>query len=293
VSAARPLALAALVALTLLGGCAEDVAVPDDIEAYFTLWGALDPTADRQAIRVVPITPVSSGGGPGATPDVDAVVTSTNVQTGETVTWRDSLVTFSDGTTGHVFLADFRPVYDGFYRIEVTRPDGATTSADFQTPPAVEAIRQPTVYDLGVYMPVLWPGAPQVNAITIDYTLQDGDCEEVPFSIAFAGEAEPFEFGWLTTINLREEADRVLQALGDRPHAVLRMRMRAEVASEDWRPPGGVFDPEILVEPGTFSNVERGFGLVGGAYEAAIEWEPEAIALQRTAFETPGFGSCE
>jgi len=289
----RALAPLALAALALLAGCDDEVPVPEDIAAYFTLWGALDPTTDQQAIRVVPIVPVSSEGGPGASPDVEATVTSTDLQTGETVTWRDSVVTFSNGTTGHVFVAGFRPAYDRFYRVEVVRDDGATTTATLQTPPSVQPARQPTQYPLGdVLMAVYWPGAPQLNDIEVVYTLEDGDCEVFDYVVPFAGDAEPFEFGWVTTIHLPAESQRVLGLLGNRPHAVRRMEVRAEVASEDWRPPGGVFDPEVLVEPGTFTNVERGFGLVGGAYPAELSWEPESVALLRTAFETPGFGSC-
>jgi hypothetical protein len=68
------------------------------------------------------------------------------------------------------------------------------------------------------------------------------------------------------------------------------MTLSAEVASEDWRPPGGVFDPEVLIEPGTFSNVDRGFGFVGGAYRTGATWTPEAAALARAGFQVSGFG---
>lgn len=89
-----------------------------------------------------------------------------------------------------------------------------------------------------------------------------------------------------------EAADIVLGLLDDRPHAVTRMWLSAKVASEDGRLPGGVFDPEILIESGTLSNVEHGFGFVRGAYPTSLTWRPEEDAINRTAFRLPGFSGC-
>jgi hypothetical protein len=277
-----------LVLAAPLAGCDEAVTSPEDIEAYYTLWGALDPAGDRQALRVVPIRPTIVEDEPAP---LDATVTSTDVRTGETVTWRDSLVTFFDGSTGHVFLADFRAEYARTYRVEVARADGKTTAADVLMPPLVEPIRQPGQTAPGeAFLPVLWPAAPQLNAIEVTYLLEDGDCNRFPFTLAFEGLAEPFEFGWLTTVELGEDADRVHAAHPGRPLAVVEMTLSAEVASEDWRPPGGVFDPEVLIEPGVFTNVERGFGFVGGAYRAGTTWTPTSAELTRVGFEVSGFG---
>ena len=76
----------------------------------------------------------------------------------------------------------------------------------------------------------------------------------------------------------------------DRPLAVREITLIAEVASEDWRPPNGVFDPELLVEPGTLSNVTNGFGFIGSAYEVRVTWEPTFDEIARTPFLQVGFG---
>ena len=45
-------------------------------------------------------------------------------------------------------------------------------------------------------------------------------------------------------------------------------------ANAEWDPPGGVFDADVLVQPGTLSNVENGFGFVGAGYRLSSTWIP-------------------
>ena len=277
--------------LVLVSGCDEAVTPPGDIAAYYTLWGAFDPNSDTQAVRVVPI---ERDLGTGSAEPLGVSVTSTDLVSNEVTTWRDSVITFGDGSIGHVFLGEFRPEFGRRYSFEVVGAEERRTSAATRVPPLVSPFREATEFIPGdVKMPVLWPGAPQLNNVEIVYELENGNCDRFIQDAPFAGDAEPFEFGWGTTILLAEAAEIVLGLLDDRPHAVARMWLRAEVASEDWRPPGGVFDQEVLIEPGTFSNVEGGFGFVGGSYVTITEfWVPEAEALTRVGFRLPGFGAC-
>ena len=279
-----------LVALLVLSSCDVVIESPDAIDAYFTLWGALDPASETQALRVVPIQPdlesVTSA-------PLNVTMTATDLVNGNQFSWRDSLVAFDDGTSGHVFLADFRPEYGRRYRIDVTRPDGARTTARVRIPQLVEPFREETVFvPSDALLRIVWPGAPQLNRIEVTYILESSGCQTPTVTIPFEGDAEPFEFGWMTTIRFAEDARRVLDEVGNSPHAVLLVTLSAEVASEDGRPPGGIFDPEILIEPGTLSNVERGFGFVGGAYPTSLAWRPEEDAINRTAFRLPGFSGC-
>ena len=54
------------------------------------------------------------------------------------------------------------------------------------------------------------------------------------------------------------------------------------VASRGWRPPST--DPDALVEPGAFSNVESGLGFVGAGYTAAVRWLPSTAAIAAAGF---------
>ena len=56
------------------------------------------------------------------------------------------------------------------------------------------------------------------------------------------------------------------------------------IGSEDWNPPGSVFDPNVLAQPGILTNVENGFGLVTGGYDESRSLIPSTDALGETGF---------
>ena len=100
------------------------------------------------------------------------------------------------------------------------------------------------------------------------------------------GESGPVEFGWRTVLDIGADDDAIQQAAGGRPgdYYLINFRVSAEVASEDWRPPGGVFDAEVLAEPGSLGNVRGGFGFVGAAYTTEVTVRPAGADLAATSF---------
>ena len=58
------------------------------------------------------------------------------------------------------------------------------------------------------------------------------------------------------------------------PWRLAGVLMRVMVVSDDWIPPGGIWDQEVLAQPGTFSNVNDGFGFVGSSGRFSVEWIP-------------------
>lgn len=280
------LALALLAASGPLAGCSEEVPPAGGIDETYTLWGALDPTADVQRLRVVPITATISRGD--ATP-LDATVTSTDLATGVETAWRDSVVTFADGTIGHVYQAAFRPAYGSRHVIQVAGSDRPGVRAVVTVPPFIEPYRQQAQFPAGLIYPVLWVDAPRLNRVRARFVLQTEACEVLIVEKEVAPiTSRPVEFGWLVDLSFRLELDgeltRLLNEAEGRPIALLSIGLTAEVASEDWRPPGGVFDPEVLVEPSLLTNVEGGFGFVGAAYPSALSWAPTLRELQATPF---------
>lgn len=283
----RRLLLAPLALTALLTGCAEDVVLPPTPDAVYTLWGAFDPSVGRQAIRVVPldrdIEPDPAG-------PIDATVTVLDFGTGATETWRDSLVTYANGTSGHIFLSNTPVTYENRYRVEVRRSDGVTARATVEVPPFVQPLLEadPGITEIES---VSWPGAPQLNVVQVVYLVESADCVRREVTIPYEGVSTATEFGWRTSINLAEEYVRLRQSVLDGlPHALARITIRGEVASADWRYPTGVFDPTVLEEPGAFTNVEGGFGFVGAAYRAEFSWQPDNRALMRAGIPQPGFG---
>ncbi len=287
--------LVAFVAVAL-AGCEEGVIDPPDIEAAYTLWGAFDPTGDVQAVRVVPITDTV---GLGSAAPLPVTVTSVDLETGAEQAWRDSVVTYANGSIGHVYLSDFRPAYGSRHVFRVADADGET-SALVSVPPLIEPIRQEPIVGAGIEYPVLWIDAPRLNRVRAEFLVEDNDC--APYTSSRELElslVRPVEFGWRVVLPFDDVARELLaESLEATPPgnteqralSVRRVRLIVEVASEDWRPPGGVFDPEVLIEPGTLSNVTRGFGFVGAAYEQTIEWTPTPDELARTILRPNRFG---
>ena len=289
--------LAVLVALVPLSGCEEAVGTPPDLDAAYTLWGAFDPTADSQSVRVIPITRTIGGSRPDP---LDVVVTSVDLATGAETAWRDSVIAFDDGTFGHVYFADLRPAFESRHVFRVVDADGET-SALVSVPPLVEPRRRPAELGVTTSYPTIWTGAPQLNRVRAAFDVVNNLCGrrtsvmDVP-----PVRAQPVEFGWQVVLPFSEMAHNLLAEeirlyppeLGQRRAlSVEKITLMAEVASEDWRPPGGVFDREVLVEPSLLTNVRRGFGLVGAAYPVSLSWVPTPNEVARTELVVDACGN--
>ena len=136
----RPALSAGLTALAVAAfsaGCSTELDPRAESEAYFSLWGALDASADTQWVRVAP---VRAGLDPDPDP-LDAAVTLVDVQTGGRWPMRDSVVAYAGGRTAHAFwtTADVAP--DRTYRVEVRRSDGAETRATVAVPADFPPVR--------------------------------------------------------------------------------------------------------------------------------------------------------
>ena len=100
-----------------------------------------------------------------------------------------------------------------------------------------------------------------------------------PVALSYTDELDAIEGGWEMEIDMNGDYSRI-QDKFERNCLVLdltalrRIEFRLLVASEDWDPPGGTFDPDVLVQPGAFSNVESGFGFFGGGF--TISRAPDA-----------------
>ena len=280
----RVVPLLGLLALAAVG-CEDSVVPVADTGRPFTLYAVLDPTEDRQALRVATFEPSLDAT---AGPEIDAEVISTDLNTGESVTWTDSLVAFGEGRFGHVFHADFRPVYGHTYRVEARRSDGAVSSAEVTVPPFVEPLPLETETSGTVVLTTLWPGPPELNEPQATYVTEDAGCVVRAVTVSTSRPAEPFEFGWKVETNLLDDAVEVFRRLAPISSlALVEVRLGAHVASSNWYPPGGVFDPEVLVDPNAFTNVRNGFGFVGSGYTLSVPVRVEAALRNRAGFRAP------
>lgn len=285
---ARLLVLAAVLPLT---ACDEGVDPTVGTDAAFTLYGYLDPTADQQAIRVVPIADRLDPDAPEA---IDAEVTVTDLASGEVVAFRDSLVTFEGGGVGHVFVADWTPTFGRTYELNARRTaDGLTSSVEIDVPPPVDPTVGQAVSTLeDVIYPISFGPAPNVFASDIELLVTgdprapsptDTTVLTVPFPEG-RGSGGLIEVEFVTTVR---------QFLSDRglngQLTLIRAELVAFVANEIWDVPSGRFDDvEETVEPGTISNVTAGFGFVGGGYYTRTSWTPSVATAFRAGFSSEG-----
>lgn len=297
-AALRPLTRACLLTGLLLGamGCEEDVDPFVESNQSFTVYGFLDPGEATQYLRVIPLRQVLTGEDETT---IDAQVTTTELERGVTQTWADSLITFDNGSIGHVFYAQFRPIPGRTYRLEITRSDGAPATVAVTTLP----IQPVAIFDdmfigsatiggrpvFSAVQPIIWEGL-DFAPFRVEMWYRFAN---VPASKPFLDMVRTYdetdigravEEGWRIDARLSRDGED----LGAGGLTMLGLGMRITLADDSWRPPGGVFDPEILVQPGTFSNVDNGFGFFGAVNQYTIEWVLDQDVVEGLGYRFPG-----
>ena len=245
-----------------LAGCETSFEPFEASDGAFSLYGFLDAAADTQFVRVSPLRDsLFTRAAP-----LDATVTMEHLGTGRTSVWRDSLFRFSNGALAHnVWTSE--PVEPGAtYRLTVTRPDGAASTAlvqlppDFPTPIISVLPSSPDVYITAI-------GVERLAEIRMTYHLRDvRSGARTTFPRSFLDRIRPFSEadvdGWsLQFIPADVLAD--VQTLRDANQEVLAIDLFIAAAGPDWPDLEGL-DLETLALPETVTNVEGGVGYVGG-----------------------------
>lgn len=281
--------------LISLSACEEDVDPVIGTDLPFTLYGILTPQLDTQWVRVYPIEDVLV---PTPNEKIDGIMTSVDQQTGRKVVWSDSLIRDRSGQFSHVFWAPFRADYGHTYAIEVVRSDNARTSVTTTVPDSsglsIGAIPQ----GQPVAVPISLPGGiPRMLNIEVEYHVRFGTSTDIStveerFFVDYNGFQVKQGDTWMVEINLTEDQRRIQQVLRDMRLysdaygvALINMRIRLTAGNEEWNPPGGKFDPDILVQPGMMDNVENGFGFIGAGYVLEKDFLPPEEDLFRAGFK--------
>lgn len=286
-----------LVCALLTAGCAEDVTAVLGTDRAFSLYGVLSPQLDTQWVRVFPVEGRLT---PAAGAALDARFTSTDLATGAVRVWNDSLFREADGHYAHAFWSPFRAGYGRAYRLDVVRSDGAAVRVETAVPPATDVVPQaPRLTPGSVVLPVrVEGGAPRLLKVEVGYTvdfrlLGPGTRPDEHYVIDYNGRAVAEAGGWTLPIDLSGDFKAVRDTLVRRAKApldagfglmLLGVTVRFLVASDDWAPPGGRFDAEVLIQPGVMSNVQGGFGFVGAGYRQQLNWLPPAEAVRAAGF---------
>ncbi len=292
-----------LLAASVLIGCETAVDPLVGEERPFTIWGLLNAGADTQAVRVFPIEDEPGIDRPRV---IDATVSTTDLTTGERREWTHRAVRYPGGDVGHVFWAAFRAQNGHRYRLEVTRSDGQASRATVTMPDEIDVTIErtetsPKVFAyvrgripnlLGVEMRYEATNLPPLNAWPPDRTIHPPVF--FPVEVSYQGEGERIDGGWRFDIDMAEDYEVVRDAYrrnclitaGAPDIALRRVEFHFIAADSAWNPPGGAFDPDLLVEPGAFSNVENGYGFFGAGEIVAVRWTPTPLVRQHIGYRT-------
>ena len=86
---------------------------------------------------------------------------------------------------------------------------------------------------------------------------------------------------------LTQDRVQIGETIRTEDYLFLGMGMRIVVFDDQFIPPGGLFDPDILSQPGAFSNVDNGFGFVGSVGRFDVEWILDAETLAALGYVQP------
>lgn len=280
-------------------GCSDTVIDPFSNDGqYYTVYGFLDVLKTEHAVRVIPVTRHAERieSTSSAQAQIDARVFSTDLRTGDRREWTHHLIHFEDGSYGHVFKSQFivRPLRT--YRLEVIRSDGKMASAETTVPYISDAAlfeKGPEVFSADstelyqdIYIPriaspweiqgiYLWGGGGTINRRVYvqhgrsGYRTEDGGWQ-IRLTISDDQAVVRENIQWsIDTGDISESTLVGISALG----------IQLRILDEDWDPPAGVFDPEILSVPGAFSNVTNGYGRFGSIGLYIQEWNAEHLSV--------------
>ncbi len=283
-----------IVMALFLTSCEENIS-PIDLskqDTYFSLYGYLFTGADSSFIRVVPFRSELTRPSPGP---VYARVYSVHAATGRTVTWQDSLVEHGDKTFGHIFWTNEVEVMpESNYIIEVARSDGKVTQAVVKVPPRPHNVQIGAA--IGLQQRIEWiTDGPRMFEVDVSYVVESIYPSSgiltvtIPYVDSVRGSAQ----GWTFWIDLyadrqavQEKVASVIDVRSDTRVILHELQLYLIVPSKEWDPPGG-YNPFVLSQPGRFSNVENGYGFVGGAADTTIHWQLDSLTASNLNYLLP------
>lgn len=124
---------ALLLLVLALGACSDSFDPTADGGPAFVIDGALDGRTTHQRIRVQDLRESVID----AADVLAATVTSTELTSGATTTWRDSIATLADGTRIHIAVADLAIRAGQTHRLRVASADGRESTVTVRLPTPV------------------------------------------------------------------------------------------------------------------------------------------------------------
>ncbi len=267
--------------LTLSAGCDQSFEPFAEHERYFSIYGNLDPAADTQWVRVMPIRTSTL-----AEPvPIDATVTLEHLGTGEVFTLRDSLFRHTGAdpqSPGEVYVHTFwttEPILpDATYRLTALRSDGATATATAKVareyPRVIVGLGQdPRQFLNRDYVQV--EGIDHLAMVLVHHYIPD-ECSSYshPHTIFHGPDGRP------------EPGDDIARVYVDRRPVLppgtfrcspeLKKQISIVTSGSEWAY-GAELTNAVVTLPDVVSNVVNGAGFLGGILTRRVPYERCAI----------------
>lgn len=244
--------------------------LPTDVA--FSVYGYLDSDATNQVLRVVPLRNRLQRDY--AEADLSFLTTSNGPE--GMISWKNRLFLTSDDENALGSVADFKPIGGATYSLQVSdRVTGRSAEAETRLPEPIQP--EQLLFDTIYQRDLLWVQNLFLDKVTEPhfmeaiYTVRNRSNSEVD-SVAITYQGSRVgrlveNQGTAYVLLLQQDADSVYKALGmrvgNRQLELIRIQMRMSSLSDEWYTPGGIRDPEVLAEPGVWSNVSYGLGFFG------------------------------
>ena len=251
----------AIAAAAMTAGCetAVDPFQPSDM--YFSIGGVIDASAETQFVRLSPLRRSAV-----ISPDpLDAVVTTTDLATGETAVWRDSVFALVPSGIAHNVWTTFDFEAGHTYRFEARSPEGNVSSAVVDLPEAVPevVIQIPPFSSTAIINVLNVEKLADLRLIFCGRVAGSGLVERV--DIPLIERVSEFQHGFTTRVEAFELARQ------NDIDQIYWIRVLAMGAGEEW-PDFEDVDEETLALAETLSNVENGAGYLGGVTSRLAYW---------------------
>lgn len=278
----------------LLSACEDEVNPFIGTELPFTVWGTISPVADTQAVRVFSIDDVLKL----ISPDpLDATVSIINIDDNNRYVLQDSVIQLQNGDFRHIYWAEFDVDYFETYRLEVERSDGQlTNSAEIQVPGPISLNVLPANTNAFTELiQPLWIGGNPPAIPRIDVTYNSFSVNTVgvkiadnPVTVSYSARQKVVQDTLRLDLDIRQDFLLVREDFNNKeiPGSICieNVTLDVHIGNKEWQSPTGVFDPNFLVEPGTFTNIENGFGFFGAGFVERLTVDPPGILLVRAGF---------
>jgi len=267
-------------ALLVMTGCESDFEVFGESDAYFSVFGVLDASADTQWVRIEALQDSLLYD----TRPLNAEVTLASLTSGRRVTLQDSLFSFIGGARAFNFWTTepIRPLES--YRLTVERFDGATSAVNVTLP---DSFPDPLI-NVFPFSLINLPVSGNVCATTFEMTIRmeriaalqityhvptrRGTIRE--YEVSYVRRAEQFASDLYIVIVTWVDDLKELAAL-DRDISITDLLNLQGVdllvasAGPNW--PENSLNDETVALPGAVTHIENGFGFLGGVYSKRLE----------------------